>query len=136
MACLLRVELSEWWQRVAAPAVDAPPDAARLSSAPGRQSGRPAGGGCDDPMGPIATRLRLPVQVQDAVLAVSVALFQLLGTYRATANQPGAHPLGDPAGLCYLLRAAGGLILLVRRRWPVAVFLTTTAIGLVYYAAG
>ena len=39
-------------------------------------------------MGPIATRLRLPVQVQDAVLAVSVALFQLLGTYRATANQP------------------------------------------------
>jgi signal transduction histidine kinase len=87
-------------------------------------------------MGPIATRLRLPVQVQDAVLAVSVALFQLLGTYRATANQPGAHPLGDPAGLGYLLLAAGGLILLVRRRWPVAVFLTTTAIGLVYYAAG
>jgi signal transduction histidine kinase len=95
-----------------------------------------AGGGYDDPMGPIATRLRLPVQVQDAVLAVSVALFQLLGTYRATANQPGAHPLGDPAGLGYLLLAAGGLILLVRRRWPVAVFLTTTAIGLVYYAAG
>jgi signal transduction histidine kinase len=87
-------------------------------------------------MGPIATRLRLPVQLQDAVLAVSVALFQLLGTYRATANQPGAHPLGDPAGLGYLLLAAGGLILLVRRRWPVAVFLTTTAIGLVYYAAG
>jgi signal transduction histidine kinase len=87
-------------------------------------------------MGPIATRLRLPVQVQDAVLAVSVALFQLLGTYRATANQPGAHPLGDPAGLGYLLLAAGCLILPVRRRWPVAVFLTTTAIGLVYYAAG
>ena len=95
-----------------------------------------AGGGYDDRMGPIATRLRLPVQVQDAVLAVSVALFQLLGTYRATANQPGAHPLGNPAGLGYLLLAAGGLILLVRRRWPVAVFLTTTAIGLVYYAAG
>jgi signal transduction histidine kinase len=95
-----------------------------------------AGGGYDDPMGPIATRLRLPVQVQDAVLAVSVALFQLLGTYRATGNQPGARPLGDPDGLGYVLLTAGGLILLVRRRWPVAVFLATTAIGLVYYAAG
>ena len=87
-------------------------------------------------MGPVATRLRLPVQAQDAVLAVSVALFQLLGTYRATFNQPGARPLGDPDGLGYLLLTAGGLILLLRRRWPVAVFLTTTAIGLVYYAAG
>jgi signal transduction histidine kinase len=95
-----------------------------------------AGGGYDDPMGAIATRLRLPVQVQDAVLAVSVALFQVLGTYRATENQPGTRPLGDPDGLGYLLLVAGGLILLVRRRWPVAVFLATTAIGLVYYAAG
>ena len=91
-----------------------------------------AGGGYDDPMGPVATRLRLPVQAQDAVLAVSVALFQLLGTYRATGNQPGARPLGDPDGLGYLLLTAGGLILLLRRRWPVAVFLATTAIGLVY----
>jgi signal transduction histidine kinase len=95
-----------------------------------------AGGGYDDPMGPVAMRLRLPVQVQDAVLAVAVALFQLLGTYRATENQPGARPLGDSDGIGYLLLIAGGLILLVRRRWPVAVFLTTTAIGLVYYAAG
>jgi hypothetical protein len=70
-----------------------------------------AGGGYDDPMGPIATRLRLPVQAQDAVLAVSVVLFQLLGTYRATGNQPGTQPLGDPDGLGYLLLAAGGLML-------------------------
>ena len=50
-----------------------------------------AGGGYDDPMGQIATRLRLPVQVQDAVLAVSVALFQLLGTSArpATSRGPG-----------------------------------------------
>jgi signal transduction histidine kinase len=95
-----------------------------------------AGGGYDDPMGPIATRLRLPVQVQDAVLAVSVALFQILGTQQAAGNQPGARPLGDPDSLGYLLLTAGGLILLVRRRWPVAVFLATTAISLVYYAAG
>ena len=93
-------------------------------------------GGYDALMGPIATRLRLPVQVQDVLLAVSVAVFQLLGTYRASGNQPGTRPLGDPDGLAYLLLTAGGLILLVRRRWPVAVFLATTAIGLVYYAAG
>jgi hypothetical protein len=48
----------------------------------------------------------------------------------------GVRPLGDPDGLGDLLLAAGGLILLLRRRWPVAVFLTTTAIGLVYDAAG
>jgi signal transduction histidine kinase len=87
-------------------------------------------------MGPIATRLRLPVQAQDALLAVSVAVFQLLGTYRASGNQPGTRPLADPDGLAYLLLTAGGLVLLVRRRWPVAVFLITAAIGLVYYAAG
>jgi signal transduction histidine kinase len=95
-----------------------------------------AGGGYDGRMASIATRLRLPVQVQDIVLAVSVALFQLLGTSRAAGNQPGAQPLGDPDGLGYLLLTAAGLALLVRRRWPVAVFLTTTAISLVYYAAG
>jgi signal transduction histidine kinase len=95
-----------------------------------------AGRGYDGRMASIATRLRLPVQVQDIVLAVSVALFQLLGTSRAAGNQPGARLLGDPDGLGYLLLTAAGLALLVRRRWPVAVFLTTMAISLVYYAAG
>src|SRR6266545_1641590 len=47
-----------------------------------------AGRGYDGRMASIATRLRLPVQVQDIVLAVSVALFQLLGTSRAVENQP------------------------------------------------
>ena len=41
-------------------------------------------------MAPIASRLRLPVQVQDAMLAVFVTLFQILGTVRAAGNQP-AH---------------------------------------------
>ncbi len=95
-----------------------------------------AGRGYDGRMASIATRLRLPVQVQDIVLAVAVALFQVLGTSRAVGNQPEARLLGDPDGLGYLLLTAAGLALLVRRRWPVAVFLTTTAISLVYYAAG
>jgi signal transduction histidine kinase len=95
-----------------------------------------ADGGYDDPMGPITTRLRLPVQAQDALLAAFVTLFQLLGTQRSALNQPGTRPLADPGNLGYLLLAVTGLALLVRRRWPVAVFATTVAASLVYYAAG
>jgi signal transduction histidine kinase len=87
-------------------------------------------------MAPIASRLRLPVPVQDVLLAVFVTLFQLLGTQRAAANQPGARPLADPAYLGYVLLTVAGLALLIRRRWPVAVFATTVAVSLVYYTAG
>jgi signal transduction histidine kinase len=94
-----------------------------------------AGGGYDDPMGPIATRLRLPVQAQDAMLAVFVTLFQIMGTQQAAANQPEARPLADPDSLGYALLTVAGVALLVRRRWPVAVFATTVAVSLAYYAA-
>ncbi|HET6750391.1 MAG TPA: sensor histidine kinase [Actinomycetes bacterium] len=86
-------------------------------------------------MAPIASRLRLPVQVQDAMLAVFVTLFQILGTVRAAGNQPAAQPLTDPDWLGYVLLTATGLALVVRRRWPVAVLATTVAISLVYYTA-
>jgi hypothetical protein len=67
-----------------------------------------AGGGSDDPMGPVATRLRLPGQAQDTLLAVFVALFQLLGTYRATGNQPGSGRSATPtaSATCCWPRAA------------------------------
>jgi signal transduction histidine kinase len=87
-------------------------------------------------MAPIATRLRLPVQVQDVLLAVFVTLFQILGTQQAAANQPGARPLADLDYLGYVLLTVAGLALLIRRRWPVAVFATTVAVSLVYYTAG
>jgi signal transduction histidine kinase len=87
-------------------------------------------------MAPVATRLRLPTQVQDGMLAVFVTLFQILGTHQAADNQPGARPLANPDYLGYVLLSVAGLALVVRRRWPVTVFVTTTAIGLVYYAAG
>jgi len=93
-------------------------------------------GGYDDGMAPIATRLRLPVQVQDVLLAVFVTLFQIMGTQQAAANQPGARPLADPDHLGYALLTVAGLALLIRRRWPVAVFATTVAVSLVYYTAG
>jgi signal transduction histidine kinase len=85
-------------------------------------------------MAPTVARLRLPGQVQDTLLAVFVALMQVLGTLQAGDNQPAARPLADPGLLGYLLLAASGLVLLVRRRWPVAVFATTVALSLAYYA--
>jgi signal transduction histidine kinase len=91
-------------------------------------------GGYDDGMAPIAARLRLPVQAQDAMLAVFLVLFQVLGTQRSAGNQPGRRPLDDPEQLGYLLLILTGLALLVRRRWPVAVFATTVAASLAYYA--
>jgi signal transduction histidine kinase len=93
-------------------------------------------GGYDDGMAPVTTRLRLPTQVQDVLLAAFVPLFQILGTHQAAYNQPGTRPLANPGYLGYLLLGVAGLALVVRRRWPEAVFVTTTAIGLVYYAAG
>jgi signal transduction histidine kinase len=87
-------------------------------------------------MSGMATRLRLPIQVQDAILAGFVTLFQILGTERAALNQPAARPLDDPGALGHLLLAVAGLALAVRRRWPVPVFVTAAASSLVYYAAG
>jgi signal transduction histidine kinase len=81
-------------------------------------------------------RPHLPVPVQDAVLAFLVVWFQLLGTVRAAANQPGARPLAEPGNLGYLLLAAAGVALLVRRRWPGGVFVSTAGLSLAYYAAG
>jgi signal transduction histidine kinase len=94
------------------------------------------GGGYDGGMDRVATRLRLPVQAQDALLAVFVTLFQILGTQRSALNQPGARPLADPGNLGYLLLAVAGLVLVARRRRPVAVFAVAAAVSLVYYAAG
>jgi hypothetical protein len=42
-------------------------------------------------MAQMVSRLRLPLQVQDVLLAVFVTLFQILGTQRAALNQPAAR---------------------------------------------
>jgi signal transduction histidine kinase len=86
-------------------------------------------------MGPIANRLRLPTQAQDAVLAIFVALLQILGTRRVAPVGEVAR-LAEPAYLGYALLAAAGLALLFRRRRPLAVFAATAVISLVYYTAG
>jgi signal transduction histidine kinase len=93
-------------------------------------------GGYHVAMAPIATRLRLSPQVQDAVLAVFVAWFQVQAVHQAAYNQPGARLLATPDYLGYVLLIVSGLVLVVRRRWPVAVFATTVACSVLYYTAG
>src|SRR6266511_3922550 len=79
--------------------------------------------------------MTLPVWAQDTVLALFVAYFQIAGTRRVAPSQEVAQ-LAHPAELGYLLLAVAGMALLLRRRWPLAVFFTTAAISLVYYVAG
>jgi signal transduction histidine kinase len=93
-------------------------------------------GGYDVGMASIATRLRLSPQVQDGLLAVFVAWFQVQGTRMVAVDQELARPLTEPAYLGYLLLTVSGLVLVVRRRWPVAVFATTVACSVIYYTAG
>jgi signal transduction histidine kinase len=93
------------------------------------------GGGYDEAMAPIANRLRLSPQVQDAVLAVLVTLFQVLAIRRVADSQEVAR-LADPAYLGYALLTVSGLVLVARRRWPVAVLATTAAASIAYYTAG
>jgi signal transduction histidine kinase len=86
-------------------------------------------------MASIATRLRLSPQVQDGLLAVFVAWFQIQGTRMVAVDQELARPLAEPAYLGYLLLIVSGLVLVVRRRWPVAVSAVTVACSVVYYTA-
>jgi signal transduction histidine kinase len=82
-----------------------------------------------------AIQLRVPVWAQDSILALFVTFFQIVGTRRVAPVDQLAR-LSHPAELGYLLLAAAGLALLVRRRWPMSVFAITALISVVYYAAG
>ena len=97
---------------------------------------RPARGTPGGAVSTVVMRPRLPLPVQDAVLALLVIWFQLLGTVRAAANQPAARPLAEPGDLGHLLLAAAGVALLARRRWPGGVFVATAGLSLAYCAAG
>ena len=79
---------------------------------------------------------RPPAWQQDLLLAVFVTAAQVQGTVTRTHSDPGSvlRPLADLGHLGHLLLVAGGVVLVVRRRWPVAVFAVTALAGLVYYA--
>ena len=73
----------------------------------------------------------------DVTLAVGIGTLQLFGTVLAAQNQPDARSLD---ALAVLLLGAGALALVVRRRYPVAVFaaafVTTFAYVLLDYPGG
>ena len=70
----------------------------------------------------------------DAVIAVAVVALQLAGWYAKSWWQGGHHHIGGPSG--YLLLAVGGVSLLGRRRYPVAVLAIALATALGAGAVG
>ncbi|MFI6395084.1 sensor histidine kinase [Nonomuraea sp. NPDC050540] len=77
--------------------------------------------------------LRPPAWAQEALLALFVTVMQVQGTVVRNAGEVVQRPLTDLGYAGYGLLIAGGLALVVRRRWPVPVFLTTALASLVYY---
>jgi signal transduction histidine kinase len=80
--------------------------------------------------------LRLPVWAQDALLAVFVAAMQVQGTRQIATDSELAelNTFGLYAHAVLLLLT--GLVLVFRRRWPVAVFVIQATASTLYYAAG
>lgn len=75
----------------------------------------------------------LRVVAQDVVLALFVTVMGVQGTVAFVANHAAARPLTDFGSLGYALLVVSGLVVAVRRRWPVPVFFTTALASLVYY---
>ncbi|SEG47789.1 Signal transduction histidine kinase [Thermomonospora echinospora] len=75
----------------------------------------------------------LRAAVQDVVLALFVTVMQVQGTVARAAAEGAPRPLTDFGNLGFTLLVVSGLVVAVRRRWPVPVFVTTALAGLVYY---
>ena len=81
------------------------------------------------------TSFRLPVLAQDVLLALFVTVMQVQGTVsRDPVEEAAVRPLTDLGTLGYVLLIISGMVVAVRRRWPVPVFLTTALASLVYYS--
>lgn len=78
----------------------------------------------------------LPVAVQDALLAALVTVMQVVGTMsRAGADAAAVvRPLADVGHLGYALLVLSGLVLALRRRFPVAVLAVAAVGSAAYYA--
>ncbi len=80
-----------------------------------------------------AASIPLRVVAQDVVLALFVTVMQVQGTIARVAAEGAPRALTDFANLGFALLVVSGLVLTVRRRWPVLVFVTTALASLVYY---
>lgn len=72
----------------------------------------------------------------DVLLALFVTVMQVQGTVARVAAEGATRALADLGDLGYALLVVSGLALLVRRRWPVAVFAVAALASLAYYGAG
>jgi signal transduction histidine kinase len=85
-------------------------------------------------MGDRLAPFRVPALAQDVLLALFVTVMQVQGVQRAAeSSEVAARPLDDFGLLGYVLLIVSGLALVVRRRWPVPVFLTAALASLVYF---
>jgi signal transduction histidine kinase len=75
----------------------------------------------------------LRAAAQDVMLALFVTVMQVQGTVARVAAEGAPRPLADLGNLGYTLLVVSGLVLVVRRRWPIPVFVSTALISLVYY---
>jgi signal transduction histidine kinase len=83
-----------------------------------------------------ASAFRLPPPVQDGLLALFVTVMQVQGTVVRNTGEVGARSLADAGYLGYGLLVVSGLVVAVRRVWPVPVFVVAALASLVYYGAG
>ncbi|NJC71457.1 sensor histidine kinase [Planosporangium thailandense] len=81
-----------------------------------------------------AVSIRLPVLAQDVLLALFITVMQVQGTLALEPNHAASRPLTDLGYLGYVLLIVNGVVLAVRRRWPVPVFVTAALASLVYYS--
>ena len=79
------------------------------------------------------TGIRLPPGVTDVLLAAFVTVAQIQGTLVRNQGEPILRPLADLGNLGYLLLAISGVVIVVRRRWPVTVFVVTALASAIYY---
>lgn len=79
--------------------------------------------------------LRPPAWAQDLIIALFVTVMQVQGSLRRVAAEPDTvlRPLSDLGNLGFALIIVSGAVLAVRRRWPVAVFVTAALSSVVYY---
>ncbi|MGI5522470.1 sensor histidine kinase [Micromonospora sp. CA-259024] len=81
-----------------------------------------------------AVSFPLRVIAQDVVLALFITVMQVQGTVARVAIEGAQRPLSAFGNLGFALLAVTGLVLTVRRRWPVPVFVTVALASLVYYS--
>lgn len=82
------------------------------------------------------TPRRPPAWLQDVLLAAFVTVMQVQGVIVRNSGRPdqALRPLSDFGGLGYLLLITAGVVLIVRRRRPVAVFVVSASTSAMYYA--